>query len=254
MIDIHSHFLYGLDDGAETFEDSVAMLEMAATDGTTDIVASPHSNLQFEFKPELVAERLAALQAAVGDRIRLHCGCDFHFSFDNIQYALEDPAKYTINHKGYLLVEFSDLLIPNNTGEILDRMIAAGMAPIITHPERNPILQRQRSRLEEWLKSGVTMQITAMSLQGRFGNRAEHMSFDMLQKGQVHFIASDAHDTKHRPPTLRETFDQISAEFSPELAAALLVENPSAVIDGRPLPQPTPAVERKARKWYQFWA
>src|SRR5438128_440008 len=95
FVDIHSHILYGLDDGAKVREESVEMLEMAAGCGTTDIVATPHANSHYAFRPVLVAERIADLAAAAP--VQIYPGCDFHLQFDNIQDALTDPEKYTLN-------------------------------------------------------------------------------------------------------------------------------------------------------------
>src|SRR6266404_1209528 len=104
MVDIHSHIVYGVDDGAKTLEDSLAMLNMAADCGTTDVVATPHSDLQFSFNPGLVRERIAELQSHMGDRIRIHRGCDFHLHYDNITSCLQDRTPYTINGKRFLMV------------------------------------------------------------------------------------------------------------------------------------------------------
>ena len=108
MTDIHCHLLHGIDDGAKTLEVSLAMLEAAAAAGTTDIVATPHADTQYGFQPELIVERIAELKAANASEIRIHNGCDFHLTFDNVADAIANPAKYTINHKRYLLVELSD--------------------------------------------------------------------------------------------------------------------------------------------------
>ena len=110
MIDIHSHILWGLDDGARECSDSLAMLKMAADCGTTDIVASPHSDLRFAFLPELINERIDHLTGASGGVPRIHRGCDFHLSFENVQDALAFPHKYTIGGLSYLLVY---LLMPS---------------------------------------------------------------------------------------------------------------------------------------------
>jgi len=141
LIDIHSHVLFGLDDGARTLEESVAMLRMAAEHGTTDLVATPHANLTYRFEPQRIAERLAKVEEAAGGVLRLYTGCDFHLSFENIQDAIEYPRKYTIHQKNYLLVEFSELLIFKNTDEIFARLRDAGMIPVITHPERNVLFR-----------------------------------------------------------------------------------------------------------------
>ena len=90
------------------------MLKMAAEFGTTDIVATPHADLQFKFQPELIEQQVQELTAAVGGQPHIHVGCDFHLTFDNIQDAVANPSKYTIGHKRYLMVEFSDFLIFQN--------------------------------------------------------------------------------------------------------------------------------------------
>src|SRR5437588_4823004 len=104
MIDIHSHILPGLDDGSHSPEESAAMVRMAADAGTTDIVATPHANQEYAFDPGIVEQKIADLQAAIGGTPRIHYGCDFHLTLENIDDALRFPGKYSINHRGYLLV------------------------------------------------------------------------------------------------------------------------------------------------------
>src|SRR6266700_1436516 len=106
MVDIHSHILWGLDDGAETFEESIAMLELAAASGTTDIVATPHANSRYRYQPDVVDQRIVEAAASVSGKLRIHRGCDFHLSFDNVQDAMENPSKYAIKGGSYILVEF----------------------------------------------------------------------------------------------------------------------------------------------------
>jgi protein-tyrosine phosphatase len=253
MIDIHSHILYGLDDGAKTREQSLAMLTMAAETGTTDIVATPHADLQFPFNPELVAERLADLRLATEGVIRIHAGCDFHLQYDNIQDALKNPTKYTINGCGYLMVEFSDLVIFNNTEDIFERMHSVGITPVVTHPERNPLLQQRLDRLERWTSNGILLQVTAQSLLGRFGNAAKRCSEELMDRNLVHFIASDAHDTEHRPPCLDEAFEYVSRKYGAARASRLLERNPAAVLIGEALPVDVEPEAPVKRPWYRFW-
>ena len=135
-----------MDDGAETLEQSIEMLKVAAEAGTTDLVCTPNGNREYSFEPLLIRERLKELEDGSGGAVQLYTGCDFHLSYENIQDAIMHPRKYTINQNRYLLVEFSDMLIFSNTAEIFGRLQEAGMIPIITHPERNQLLQQ---RLEE---------------------------------------------------------------------------------------------------------
>ncbi|MBL8219819.1 MAG: hypothetical protein JNL62_11350 [Bryobacterales bacterium] len=228
------------------------MLRMAADSGTTDIVATPHADLEYTFQPELIRQRVDELTAATGGHPRIHEGCDFHLTFDNIQDAIANPTKYTINHKNYLLVEFSDLLIFQNMAEIFERMRGAGILPVITHPERNPLLQQRLPALERWVEEGSYIQVTAQSLFGRFGKTARAFSMELLKRNLVHFLASDAHDTQHRPPVLKDAYAWTAGEYGEALARRLCVDNPRAAIEGVPLPAPGEP-EVSPRKWYRFW-
>jgi protein-tyrosine phosphatase len=253
VVDIHSHVLYGLDDGAKTLEDSVAMVRMAATHGTTDLVATPHASPDYAFDPFLIEARLHEVASASGHALRLHFGCDFHLSHDNIEDAIADPGKYTINHGRYLMVEFSDLLIFQNTAEIFLRLQDAGMTPVITHPERNSLLRQRIEAMAGWVAAGACVQITAQSLLGDFGRRAVEFSRTLLDSKMVHFVASDAHDCEHRPPKLDLAYTWLAEHYGEEYAQRLCITNPSATLTGDPL-EPMEIVPLTARrKWYQIW-
>jgi protein-tyrosine phosphatase len=236
MVDIHCHILPGLDDGADTCEESVAMAEMAIEEGITHVVGTPHSSEHFAFDPELVRKRRDQLQEKVGDRLKLATGCDCHFSFENLREIETNRTKFTINQKNYLLVEFNDFSIPPNTEETLHHLQLLGIAPIITHPERNHLIRKQPERLRRWLHQGCYVQITAMSVTGKFGESAKKMAEDWLEKDMVHFLASDAHNTDKRPLRLREAFQIVADRRGEDVATALFQDNPLAAFEGRPLP------------------
>ena len=251
MIDIHSHILPGLDDGSHSLDESVDMLKQASAAGTTDIVASPHANQEYKFDPLVVEQKIGELRAAAGDVPQIHYGCDFHLTLENIEDALRFPGKYSINHRGYLLVEFSDFLIPKTTEEIFARMMNAGLRPIVTHPERNQLLQFRMADLESWVAEGVHIQVTAQSLLGRFGKTARGCAHELVGRGLVHFLASDAHNTRSRNTALDEARQYVDKRFGPEAGLRLFEENPRAALAGVPLsPVPLP-IRRKP--WYAFW-
>ena len=227
------------------------MLKIAADSGTTDIVASPHSNAEFPFRPDLIQEKLAELRGAIGDSIRIHNGCDFHLSYDNIQDALSHPAKYTINNKSYLLVEFSDASIFQRTIDIFGKLLNSGMIPVITHPERNSLLQKRLDDIQQWVQDGCLVQVTAQSLLGTFGRTAKQYADTLLEKNLVHFVASDAHDCEHRPPRLDESYTYVSHKQGRERADLLFKDNPQRAIDGEPIYLEEYAETK--RKWFQFW-
>jgi protein-tyrosine phosphatase len=229
------------------------MLKMAAESGTTAIVGTPHADLEYKFQPDLISQRAAEIQSAVGPVPRIYTGCDFHLTFDNIQDALSNPSKYTINHKNYLLVEFSDMLIFQNTGEIFAKMRQVGIVPIITHPERNQLLQQRLPMIQDWVANGALAQVTGQSLLGHFGQKAKQFSLDLLKAQLVHFIASDAHDTKHRPPLLREAYEWMQKNWGDTVAEALFVDNPRAVVEGTPVVPFDSSPPPQSKKWFEFW-
>jgi protein-tyrosine phosphatase len=251
MIDIHSHILPGLDDGSKSLEESVEMLRQASAAGTSDIVASPHANQEYPFDSLVVEQKIGQLQAAVGDSPRIHYGCDFHLTLENIEDALRSPGKYSINHRGYLLVEFSDFLIPKTTDQIFARMMKAGLRPIVTHPERNQLLQQRLPALEAWVSQGVHVQVTGQSLLGRFGKSAKTFAHELMGRGLVHFLASDAHDTKWRTTALKESREYVDRRFGIEAGLRLFEENPRAALAGVPLTAVPLPIRRKP--WYAVW-
>ena len=249
MVDIHCHPLPGIDDGAKSLEIAVAMCQMAAKDGTTHLVATPHFNYHYQFDPEVNRVRLKELQAAVGDSIKLLLGCDFHLSFDNLRRLSKDGADFSINHTRYLLVEFADHFIPEQMDNVFYEIEMAGLTPILTHPERNPVFQRKPELLYHWVTRGYLVQVTAMSYMGGFGPRAQALSEEWLERNLIHFFASDGHDLKRRPPVLSSCYKKVASARGKDTADLLLEINPAAAIIGESLPEPPqPMGPKESRK------
>jgi protein-tyrosine phosphatase len=260
MIDIHCHILPGLDDGPEAIEMSCEMAESAIADGVTHIIGTPHANDTHHFDPALVRQRRDELQARFEGRLTLATGCDFHMSFDNLQDIRRDAWRYTLNQKNYLLVEFATYSIPPSMDQALHELQLAGLRPIITHPERNPLIRAKPERLFQWLRQGCYAQITAGALLGRWGEASKEAAERWLDGGAVHFLASDAHNVTSRPLKLKETYDLVAAENGAKVARALLVENPLAAFEGRELPyvpelseEFAPAGAAPAKRRKRFW-
>jgi protein-tyrosine phosphatase len=148
------------------------------------------------------------------------------------------------------MVEFSDLIIFNNTEDIFDRMPAAGITPVVTHPERNPLLQQRLDRLERWTQSGIHLQVTAQSFFGRFGNSARRVAEELMERNLVHFVASDAPDTAPRPPRVNEAHDYVARKYGEQRAELLFTVHPGAALTGALLPAREPVARKK---WYQLW-
>ena len=241
-----------MDDGSPNEDVSLEMLRMAAEAGTTDIVATPHSNAEYEYVPEVIDERIRALNEKMQGKPTIHRGCDLHLSYDNISEALQNPARYSINGHRYVLVECSDLHISGAMGKVLDQLLNVDLVPIVTHPERNPILRKDTEKLGSWVDLGCLVQVTALSVLGGFGKKAATSAHELLSKGMVHVIASDAHDPVHRHPRLDEAFAAVSAQYGADIARMLFIDNPGRIIRGQFVSNDRLPPAPK-RPWWQFW-
>ncbi|HEV2387597.1 MAG TPA: CpsB/CapC family capsule biosynthesis tyrosine phosphatase [Candidatus Acidoferrales bacterium] len=256
MVDIHFHLLPGLDDGPASIELSVEMAQLAAADGTTHIVATPHASARYPFHHELIQERLEQVRGLVGDTVTIVTGCDFHLSYENLQDVRVHPDRYTINRRGYLLVEFADYSIPPAIDQTFHELQLAGITPVVTHPERNRLLRRHTDWLDRWTSRGCAVQVTAGAFLGRFGPDVQQVVEQWLATDRLHFVASDAHNVTSRPPGLGEARRRIAELRGERVAEALVTHNPMAAIEGQPLPyspEPTGAVNLAPRRRKRFW-
>jgi len=253
MVDLHCHILFGLDDGPKLLDDSLAMAEDAIADGITHVVATPHCSSQFSFDFANVQAKRNALAEKLHGRLKLATGCDFHLSHENLLAIRKHPEPFCINQKDYLLVEFNEFSIPPAMDQTLHELQLAGLRPIITHPERNPILRSHPERLQQWIRLGCFAQITAGSLSGVFGPGAKEDAWNWMTGGLIHFVSSDAHNTARRPLKLRFAYDAIAQELGEETARAVLIENPLAAFNGDALPYVPEIEEPQQRKRKRFF-
>jgi protein-tyrosine phosphatase len=244
VIDIHCHILPAVDDGSKSWDMSLEMCRMALDDGIEHIVATPHASERYPYNRPDLASNLEHLRALVGPTPRLSLGCDFHLSYDNLQKLLISPERYTIEGSHYLLVELSNYSIPSQVNECFTRMADLGITPVITHPERNPILQDTQPRVLQWVDQGCVVQVTASSLTGAWGQRATRVAEWLLERDAVHVLATDAHDAKRRVPALSAARERVAKLRGADVARALVDDNPRAIVSGQPLPYfPDPVIK-----------
>ncbi len=249
VVDIHSHILPEVDDGPKSWDVSVAMCRAAAADGITHMVATPHANDRYHYDRDYLKGLVAHLQQLVGDSPKLLLGCDFHLSYDNLQDAFANPTRYVIEGTRYLLVEFSNYAVPDQTSDSFFKLGDCGITPVITHPERNPILRESPQRVLEWAEQGCVVQVTGSALTGFWGERTRRAAEWLIEHQAVHVLATDAHDTVKRIPILSTAREAVSEICGEEIARAMVEENPRAIITNQMLPyfpRPVTASYRKS--------
>ena len=246
MIDIHCHLLPEVDDGPKSWDVAVEMCRMAAADGITHSVATPHANDRYTYDRAYLSGLLEQLRAKIGPALNLQLtlGCDFHLSFENLERVLEQPHTYTIGETNYLLIELSNFSVPTQLADCFIRLGDRDLTPILTHPERNPILQQTPQRILEFAEQGCLIQVTGSALTGFWGERPEIIGRWLLDRSAVHILASDGHDTKRRIPNLSAARDVAEKIVGAEYADALVEGNPGAIVKGTPIPYcPRPVLD-----------
>jgi protein-tyrosine phosphatase len=234
MIDIHCHILPLLDDGPTDIDESVSMSRMAADDGITHIVATPHFSYNERPAVKDIKEGLEILQVKLDEHgipVRLLPGADIRLTYELLK-GIETSDIPTINNSRYFLLELPDVIPPHLDNFIFTALLK-GFVPVITHPERNHGLLSSPAKIETLRESGALFQVTAMSITGEFGNRIRNFSFNLIKNGFVDFIASDAHSSTWRIPTLSKAYREISGSFKERLAVKIFIENPAALIENR---------------------
>ena len=256
MIDIHCHILPGIDDGPESQDMSLEMAEIAEKDGIRVIVATPHTlNGVYLNRSEEVISRVQDLQKAIsgkGIRLRVYPGADNHLCPNMLERIKKGDAG-TINNSGkFILLELPSQSIPNGVKDEIFRLKLAGVTPIITHPERNMVLDHDPEILYEFVNMGALIQITAMSLTGEFGELTRAASELMVKNRVAHIIATDAHSNRTRRPVL-----SLAVEYAADIlgsydeARQMVSERPDAILRGEMPDIPEPI---RTRQRFRFFA
>jgi protein-tyrosine phosphatase len=234
MIDIHSHILPEIDDGARSLDEALEMARVAAADGIQQMCCTPHmfNGISDNPHPAEIIERVGAFQEAIGpEGLRVLPGNEVHVSHEIAEQARTNRVT-KLNNKNYMLVEFPTMTVPMGADELFYRLQLNGVRPILVHPERNSQLQARPSMVADFVTRGVFIQVTAMSVTGEFGPAAKNCADNLLRHNCVHFLATDAHRAERRPPILSRGRDAAAAVIGPENAKKLVWDNPLAVVTG----------------------
>ena len=237
MIDLHCHMLPGIDDGAPTLEVALAMARCAAADGITHVACTPHIYPGlYENDREGIAAAIAAFRTVLAEEdiaLTLVIGADTHLTPDLLD-GIRKRRIPTLNDTRYLLFEPPHHVAPPRLEESVFNLMAAGIVPVVTHPERLSWIDTHYAVFGRMVHAGALMQITAGSVTGRFGRRPKYWAERMLDEGQVHLLATDAHHIDKRPPLLAEARDAAAKRLGDAEAIHLVLTRPRGILDNAP--------------------
>lgn len=240
MIDIHTHVLPGIDDGASSMDEALELLMMAENSGVKTLVTTPHCNIPGEFDNyvsedlERLWRHLAAEAERTGIGLRLCRGMEV-FATDDLPELLSAGRVWTLNGTRYFLVEFDFGEEPDYCHLILQKCRERGFQPIIAHPERYYFLQEDPEIAYEWCRLGYGLQLNKGSLLGRFGQQTGETAHLLMDHGLAACVASDAHSPYLRSTHMGEIRDYLTDEYGEDYARLLLEENPSRILTGKQL-------------------
>lgn len=236
MIDLHSHILPGIDDGAPDLDASIAMARAAVAGGVEEIVATPHVSANYPNDPATLGRRVAEVQNALdeaGVPLRVHTGAEVNHAMLH-DLSEEALAACTLGGGGYVLFEAS----MGGPMPFVERMVfdlqTRGFKVVLAHPERIAAFQRNVAVVEDLVERGCLCSVTAASVSGQFGGQVKRFTHELFERGLVHNLASDAHDAEYRTPALRPMLEAAVAQL-PELEHSLgwlTVEVPRAILAG----------------------
>jgi protein-tyrosine phosphatase len=242
-IDLHTHILCGIDDGAADEEESIAIARALVAAGTEIAAATPHMREDFPndlLQIEAGLDRLGRRLRADGVPLQLVMGAEVALTWLD-EVPSEDLDQLSLGGSGYILIESPYSAWPLDTADRLFRLRVRGLTPVLAHPERNSWIQQDATPLESWVDAGALVQVTASSLRGLHGRAVRRTAARMVEQGLAHIIASDAH-----APTGRVIDLASAASGDRRLATWLTWEVPAAMLAGEPIP-PRPA----RRAWFR---
>jgi len=235
MIDIHCHILPGIDDGPEDDDQALLLLQACIDDGITHVVMTPHVFPgRYDNRRSSIAQaasRFTALVAAQGMPVQLSCAGEVRFTPEVLDLLAVDELPYLGESAAgkAMLLEMPDAQIPLGAARLVDVLVRHGVVPVLVHPERNKAVMDNPQRLQPFIDQGCKLQLTAGSLVGQFGSRAQACAVALLDEGWVHAVASDAHNTRGRRPRMGDAATWLATNCGASVAHQLTVLGPAAL-------------------------
>lgn len=236
MFDMHIHIIPDIDDGSKDMETSKAMLRIAAENGTTHIIATPHV-IEGDWLPswEIINEGCKNLRqwaSELGLNLQIYPGGEIAMNMDILE-QIKGPGQYCINGGRYLLVELPAAEIPDYADDFFFTLQARGITPILAHPERHPVIARNPQRLADWINKGILTQLNCTSLIGKMGERTMKTAELLVANNMIYLVGSDAHGIRTRNPNLRQGIAKLKAMVGEEKTLQISYGHPHAILSNR---------------------
>ncbi len=237
MIDIHTHVLPGIDDGAQNIDESIEILEALQRQGVTELVATPHIITGvYNNSDQVISEKISLLKEAIiqhGLNITLHKGAELYCEPEIVENVMEQNL--TLAGSNYILIESDLERFPANFEETLFSFQQNGFRPVLAHAERFVPFMNDLDSLLSIINRDIYVQMNSGSLLGVYGNTVKNTALEMLHLEAVHIIASDVHGLKKRPILMKDAYDLVNQTLSEDKAEILFYENPMRIINNEPL-------------------
>jgi len=234
FIDIHTHILPGIDDGAKDMPEALEMVRMAWENGTRGLFLTPHYRGKYKKNsPAWLRESFAMFKQMVQEQypeMQLYLGHEIGYEQD-VQELLEAGSVLRMNDSQYVMLEFQTRSFPSQILNGIMETVRYGYTPIVAHVERYECCCNSPDLVEEMCNLGALIQINADSVMGEHGYATKRFCHMVLKKHLVHFVASDAHTVQWRQPLLLECWRRLNKKYGGEYAAELFIKNAQAVIE-----------------------
>ena len=254
MIDMHSHILFGVDDGPDDLYETMNLLRKAVDEGITEIISTSHSfHPQYNVTAKQVTEQVAVLQEQLQINdipLKIHAGQEVRL-VENVVELVEAKEALTLANSDYLLLELPSSTIPKYTKKLIVALQSMGITPIIAHPERNKAIAERPNKLEELVREGAVAQITAGSLAGHFGKNIQKLSLDLVKANLVHTYGSDVHNLTTRPYLFDAGLTYLEKKKQLD-AVDMLLENNARIIENKNFILYEPQ-EVSSKKWWSIF-
>jgi protein-tyrosine phosphatase len=236
MIDLHCHFLPGIDDGPDALPEALELARAAVADGITHSVLTSHvhperyTNQRYNLELAVAEFSAQLLQASIP--LQVHLGGEVRLCPELIDLLAANQIPFLGEVAGYriMLLEFPPQMIPMGSIRLIDSLLKQKIRPLIAHPERNKDIMVNTEKIRPFTESGCWLQLTAGSLVGHFGMPAQQAAFKLIDQGWNCLAATDAHNLQHRPPLLSEGRDALRNRYGDAVAQAMVLDKPASIL------------------------